>query len=176
MRNMVGLMWVALSLGVGCVGFEGNECQSDDECRSGLYCRGPNQDPACGIPVRTDCGDDSGCFNAVCHAVYDVCSPTGMGSACDFSCTEGRNCDGGFRCNETTGACEAVPCDEGFACPAHQVCDPSRFDAATPVFARHHGCFDVDCSSDTACNDGERCVNGRCQEGIGFCREVEIVP
>jgi hypothetical protein len=81
----------------------------------------------------------------------------------------------GFRCN-ASGACEPVPCDEGFACPAHQKCDPTAAHAAVPVFAGNHGCLNISCGDDSGCPAGKACVNGFCQDGAGTCREAMAVP
>ena len=49
--------------------------------------------------------------------------------------------------------------------------------AMGPVFARSTGCVSIPCEKDTECEDhGGACVNGVCQEGIGHCVEVVLIP
>jgi hypothetical protein len=73
------------------------------------------------------------------------------------------------------GACEAIPCDDGWTCPDHQACDPAVAHAG-PVYARGHGCVAVSCSNDDVCPNQSVCVNGSCQAGEGSCVEPMIVP
>lgn len=151
------------------------DCRSRDECGSGEFCAGPNGGPACGIAPREECSDDQQCINGTCHAIDDSCSFDGIGSACRAACTGDTDCGTGFRCN-ADGACEAVPCDDGFDCPVHQACDPAAIGPTTPVFDRHHGCVNVSCSGDSDCDDGLFCVNEICQTGVGSCQVPMNVP
>lgn len=88
-------------------------------------------------------------------------------------CSGDAVCGAGLRCN--AGACVAVSCGAGFACATREVCDPARITSATPVYNRHHGCFPIPCSSDSACA-GLACVNGVCQDGPGKCVVPVPVP
>ncbi|MCA9686932.1 MAG: hypothetical protein KC457_32500 [Myxococcales bacterium] len=149
-------------------GSEGSACRSSADCNGSLECAGPNDPQACGIPPMMQCGSDADCFDLLCHAVFDVCSPDGIGSECRSPCTEG-SCSEGLRCG-ANGACEAVPCDEGHVCPSHQVCDP----AAVGLLA--HGCVTISCSNDDACPNDGACVNGFCQDEPGSCVEPMQIP
>ncbi|UQA54736.1 Dickkopf N-terminal cysteine-rich domain-containing protein [Polyangium aurulentum] len=165
----------AATLLAACSAGAGDACRSDDECASDLYCAGPNDPNVCGIPPREGCATDADCFGgAVCHVVGDVCSPDGMGSECGPPC-DASNCGSGLRCN-AAGACEPLPCDEGFACPSHQRCDVATAHAGGPVHGRTQGCVNISCANDTDCPTAKACVNGSCHDGPGTCREVSIVP
>lgn len=179
---------VVLLLGVGIAACEGgggggvfgggvgDSCRVNDDCRDDLYCRGPNQPNVCGIPPRELCASDADCpMGAVCHAVLDSCSPDGIGSECLAPCTA-NSCGADFRCN-AEGACEPIPCDEGFTCPDRQKCDSMvAHDPTLPTHARSTGCVNITCSADSECPTGKFCVEGYCQDGRGTCSEVMIVP
>jgi hypothetical protein len=81
----------------------------------------------------------------------------------------------GLRCN-AAGACEPVPCNEGFACPTYEACVPSATNARGPVYAETQGCVVVSCASDAACPAGAVCVDGACQSGPGTCEAPVAVP
>jgi hypothetical protein len=115
-------------------------------------------------------GDCTG--GTLCHAIADPGSPTGVGAACAPPCT---TCGAGFRCS-TRGACEAIPCDEGFACAAYERCDPTTAQGGGAAWTVGHGCLRVACTSDPSCPTGQACVNGSCQEHAGSCRRPEAVP
>jgi len=164
----------AMLVPVGCGG-AGSACSSDDDCSGDNYCKGPNEPQVCGIPARTDCANQSGCPGQACNVGYDTCSATEVGTTCGPPCNNDALCGQGFRCG-SEGACVAVLCDAGFSCPAHQVCDPSRLNPQAPLYEQHHGCFDIPCSDDAGCSAGLACVNGRCQQSGGFCRQAELIP
>ena len=159
----------------GCGGCEGSDCRNSGDCAGSLECSGPSEPQVCGIGPNEQCGDDTSCGpDAVCHARYDVCSPDNVGSECGTPCTDGQ-CGPDFRCS-AAGACEAIPCDEGYACGPHQACDPSIPNGNGPVFQRAHGCVAISCTGDGDCPEQTYCVNGRCQEGLGTCVEVQLIP
>lgn len=176
-KKPLALLVVSL-LGVwvtSCTGGDGDSCITNDDCKSGYYCRGPNQANACGIPPREQCASDTDCpMGTVCHAIVDSCSEDGVGSECLPACM-GNSCGPGFRCN-AGGACEPVPCDEGFTCPTHQKCDSAVAHAAGPMASRTNGCVNITCSDDNACPSGKVCVTGFCQDAEGSCREDIAVP
>jgi hypothetical protein len=159
-----------------CDGGVGDSCRTNEDCGSDLYCFGPNRPNVCGIGGREQCWTDTDCpMGTFCHAVWDGCSPDGIGSECRPPCTA-ANCGTGFRCN-ASGACESVPCDEGFTCPDWQACDAvAAHDASVPVHARTSGCVNILCSADTECPTGKSCVEGYCQNGLGTCAEEMLVP
>jgi len=119
-------------------GGDGDSCRTDDDCSGDLYCAGPNQPNACGIPPRELCASDADCaMGMVCHAVYDPCSADNIGSECNAPCTA-NSCGPDFRCN-AGGACEPIPCDEGFTCPDRQKCDTDGAHRSGPRFTRTGG-------------------------------------
>jgi hypothetical protein len=173
MRVMVGAV-VAFALFAGCSGGVGDSCRNAGDCGSGLYCRGPDDPPRCGIGPQQQCASDTDCFGAVCHAVSDTCSADGIGSACGTSCA-GFTCPDGFTCN-AGGACEPTRCDAGYACAAWQACDPAAAAASGAVYDLTHGCVSIACSHDSGCPAGTVCTNSVCQSGSGSCQDAAPVP
>lgn len=177
------LVTLVVFLGSSCegsglgLGIEGSSCRTDDDCGPDLYCHGPNPGNACGMPPREQCATDTDCgMGVVCHATWDGCSTDSIGSQCNVPCTSDDWCGMGFRCN-AGGACEPLPCDEGTVCPDRQTCDVMlAHDTTLPMFARSTGCRNIDCSDDSVCPSGKSCVQGYCQDGLGSCGELIIVP
>jgi hypothetical protein len=157
-------------------GGDGDACRTDDDCSGDLYCRGPNQPNVCGVPPRELCVTDMDCpMGTLCHSIWDGCSTDAIGSECKPPCTA-DNCGPDFRCN-ANGACEPIPCDEGFSCPERQTCNAMiAHDMTLPMHARSSGCVNIMCSDDQACPAGKVCVTGYCQDGQGSCREDIAVP
>ncbi len=158
-------------------GDDGDSCRNDTDCGTDLYCYGPNLGNVCGMPPREFCATDTDCFmNGVCHAVWDGCSTDSIGSECKPPCIDDMGCGPDYRCN-ASGACEPRACDEGITCPDRQKCDAAiAHDTSLPMHARSSGCVNIDCADDGACPSGKSCVQGYCQDGLGTCREVMIVP
>lgn len=152
----------------------GGGCRDSAGCLKGFYCAGPNDRPVCGVPPRESCDGDTQCPGGRCHSISDSCSPDGVGSECRPPCTV-ASCGAGFRCNPG-GACEPVPCDEGFTCPTYLRCDPAVAHRPEPAHALSTGCVEIPCASDAACPAGTACVNARCQDGSGSCKEDIPVP
>lgn len=171
--SIIGLVFVVMLS--SCEG-EGASCRSHDDCGSDLFCYGPNRPNVCGIPPREQCWKDADCpMGTLCHTVFDHCSPDGIGSECKPPCTV-DSCGPDFRCN-ASGACEPIPCDEGFTCPDRQTCDAMlAHDATLPVHARTSGCVNITCNADGACPTGKFCVEGYCQDELGTCGEEFVVP
>ena len=164
-----------LVLALASCGYEGDSCEAHSDCAGDLYCAGPNDPNVCGIPGMEFCVDDQNCDPSLrCHAVPDPCSPDGVGSECRQPCLQ-DGCFPGFQCN-ANGACEAVPCDEGFTCQSYQTCDPSIPHGDGPMYDRTQGCVSITCQGDGDCPDDNACVNGTCHSGPGTCRRVELVP
>lgn len=156
-------------------GGNGDSCRTSDECNSGFYCRGPNAPHVCGIPPHELCASDADCaMGTFCHAVFDACSQDSLGSECKPACTA-DNCEMGLRCN-AGGACEPIPCDEGFTCPDEQQCDSAVAHAGGPVHTRTSGCVNITCTDDEGCPASKVCVTGTCQDGEGSCMEDIAVP
>ncbi len=164
---------VTIVLTVGCGGGKGDECRANSDCTGDLYCRGPDDPPVCGIGPQQQCSSDAQCFGTVCHATYDTCSQDGIGSRCGPSCVDSP-CETDFRCN-AHGACEPVPCGEGYTCPAYQLCTLASPYGSVPTYDLSHGCLSVACDDDRLCPEGA-CTNGFCQSGPGSCQEVQLVP
>lgn len=177
-RPPIALIVAMVALGAwGCSdGGVGSACQSQGECAGGLGCAGPDDPPVCGIPARRTCTADTCLADERCHAIVDACSANGIGSECGSPCSDERGCGEAFRCDEE-GTCVPRSCTDGFACAAHEVCDPDAVSASAPIYERGHDCQVRACSDDGACADlGLVCVNGRCQTSEGTCVEVVIVP
>jgi hypothetical protein len=176
MRAWLALMVLSMGLGLLLLACgAGGSCRSTDDCFGELECSGPDDGPVCGMPPRQLCATDQDCVESVCHAAFDACSVSGLGSECGPPCTDDAPCGPGLRCG-AGGACEPVPCDEGFTCARHEACDPGSIADDAPVWARHHGCVRVDCASDDDCAAGLACVNGFCQSGAGSCVVPMAVP
>jgi hypothetical protein len=141
-------------------------CQSRDECGGGSLCFGPDE-PFCGAHPLEDCDSDEQCPDGVCHAIFDGCSADGIGSTCGAACTS-ESCGDGFTCTDG-GHCRPTACGDAFMCRASEECDPSSIEAAGPVHAITHGCVAIACTNDDPCSGASRCVNGRCQSGLGHC-------
>jgi hypothetical protein len=148
-------------------------CRTTAECPSELECAGPNEPIVCGVPPREECVTDGDCGGVlVCHSVVDPCSSDGIGSACMPACTVDADCDDGLRCN--AGACEAIPCDQGWSCAAIEMCDPASI--GTEASERNHGCIAMSCTTDLECSSSHACVSSRCQEGLGTCVTPTVAP
>jgi hypothetical protein len=149
---------------------KGGSCHTDADC-SGQLCASPDAPPSCGIPPRMGCASSNDCLaGEVCHSVEDPCSAWGFGSECNPPCGA---CGAGLRCN-SEGACEPVPCDQGFTCAPYEVCTlPAD---AGPVYDHGHGCVAVTCQEDADCPASTSCVNGACQSGPGHCASPQLVP
>lgn len=153
----------------------GDACHQSDECQAGLSCIGANFWLGCGIPPRELCAQDSDCpMGTVCHAIKDSCSHDGWGSECAPPCPM-NSCPPGLRCGPN-GACEPIPCNDGYTCPARQQCDPTLAYPPLPVASRANGCIDIPCVNDTDCPAGKPCVNQICQDGLGHCAEPPPPP
>ena len=158
-----------------CASHAGGSCHSSSDCASGLFCSGPNDGPSCGIPPHMGCALPTDCTGGEqCHVIEDPCSRTGLGSECGPPCTS-ASCNAGLRCN-AQGACEPIPCDQGFACPTHEHCDATVAHATGPVYTRTQGCVRTTCKADADCPPATLCVNAVCQDGAGVCREAVAVP
>lgn len=146
-------------------------CRDSAGCPLDEGCVGPN-DTVCGVPPQEQCASSADCPNGdTCHAMYDSCSPDGVGSMCAPACTPGEVCGDGFVCN-ADGACMPVACDDpAYDCRGSEVCDPGSIDLTGPVHAVTHGCTIVACAGDddTPCPGDSVCVNNYCQDGLGTC-------
>ncbi len=182
---------------IGCVGWAamgcdgdvagGDGCRSSSECASGEGCVAPvrpgDAPPLCGMgcSVSTECASDDDCAGELLCLAYlgPCCGQDGqLSTACKPACADDAVCGEGYRCKAVGRGCEPVPCDEGFACPAHTVCDPAAAEGRAPCEvpglcgSRHeldHGCVRRACASDGGCAAGGVCVEGTCQEGLGTC-------
>lgn len=174
---LLGLVWIPACSDdpKPSTGEAGDACRLGAECQPDLACIGVNESVGCGIPPRELCALDTDCpMGTVCHAIVDSCSSDGLGSLCAPPCPM-TSCESGLRCGPN-GACEPIPCNDGFTCPARQQCDPSLAYPPLPVASRASGCIDIPCVSDNDCPAGKPCVNQTCQDGLGQCREPPPIP
>ncbi|MEO6772846.1 MAG: hypothetical protein ABI467_07470 [Kofleriaceae bacterium] len=156
-------------------GTTGDTCSRSSDCAADLDCAGPNDFTGCGIAPQHQCSASTDCAaGEMCHAIYDACSSSGVGSHCGPACTA-TSCDAGFRCN-ASGACEPVPCDAANPCAAPRVCDASTAAGTGPVFTETDGCVVIACTGDGDCTANEACVNGTCQTGPGSCKRAVAIP
>jgi hypothetical protein len=147
-------------------------CRGQADCASSSdFCYGPNESN-CGIPPREECENDGSCGGTgeLCHSIDDSCSEDGVGSTCGTACDPVTSpCGSGFVC-DATGHCRPPVCGEGgFTCPISERCDPASIDTSGPAHAITDGCVAVHCATDATCPATTRCVNGRCQDGLGTC-------
>ncbi len=152
-------------------GQAGDACSSSSDCASGLGCAGPDDPPVCGIPARRECVAGTCLAGDRCHAIFDPCSPNGIGSECGAPCVGEQSCTADLECVD--GACLPVSCAAGFECAAHEVCQ-----APSEPFSpeQGHGCRTQPCADDSPCQGADlACVNGACQTGPGSCvAEVQV--
>lgn len=153
-------------LGLGACASDVGGCRSQDECGDTESCVPPGAPRACGIPCQVDraCEADSDCDTGqVCEEYVATCCFAGELSArCVPACADDAGCLEGERCDTTSGQCGLVPCDDGYACPAHTTCSSGAAGIAG------HGCVRDACGGDGDCGDGA-CVDGRCYEAAGTC-------
>jgi hypothetical protein len=146
-------------------------CRDQVDCDSSSdQCYGPN-DTNCGIPPHEECDSDPSCGGKgqVCHSIDDSCSDDGVGSACGPRCDLVPSaCETNFTCDES-GHCRPPVCGSGFACAISERCDPASIDTSAPAYSITHGCVADHCATDATCPATTRCVNGRCQDGLGRC-------
>ena len=205
MRRFV---WLGLGLMLGCEGAggtggtdatsdgdgrdtTGGGCRSDNQCGDNHYCRGAvlPDNPVCGIPCRGEktCAQDGDCESGACLEFVGNCCRDGdeTSTSCQPPCTIDSACGKDRRCTADQRACEAIPCDDGFTCPAETRCDrgsaASQARLVDPLFSPvryhelDHGCVRITCATDGDCDAGV-CVSGLCQEVAGICTEIVIVP
>jgi hypothetical protein len=156
-----------LLLTLGACSREGAPCQNALDCGSGMDCVGPDDQGPCGVAPHMECALNTDCSNgATCHSISDSCSTGGIGTECLPPC---GTCESGFQCN-SSGACEAIPCNAGFTCAATQRCDPNA------VTLRSHGCVTLGCTHDSDCGAKLSCVHLVCESGPGACKTPMLVP
>jgi len=158
---------------------DGNLCTQNDICMAGV---------CAGAPV--DCSAlNNACNVGVCNGATGMCqpSPTNEGGACNDSnvCTQNDRCTAGVCsgtavncsalnntcnvgvCNSGTGACEAMPANEGGICNDNNTCTnndvcTSGVCTGTPIA----GCDP--CSVAADCDDGNLCTDDSCHPA-GVC-------
>ncbi len=158
-------------------------CTSDADCDDANACTADTCDPGTGICQNDGSAmDGSGCDDGLYCTTGDVCGSGACGgsprdcSALDGTCTVGT-------CNESAGACEADPANEGGACT-------DDGDACTDDVCQGGSCahpfntspcddgddctFSDTCNSGSctgtsyACDDGLSCTADAC-DGLGGC-------
>lgn len=186
-----------------------NRCHTSDDCRSGpQVCLAPGQTwgpGACPIPPNfmchaiPACTSDKDCTDSpggTCVGyVVQVCprcdsmkcqypppppplctkSPDSCGTgnrcrtdgACEpLPCSEGYSCASGSRCSVGSAradghGCELIPCNSGFTCDENTRC-------TAPTDPGSHGCTTIECNTDGDCDCGF-CVWGSCYSTLGTC-------
>jgi len=143
-------------------------CRTNDDCKSGSdHCLRPGETDACPIPpYMVPCPAPACTSNKDCTTgpggtcvsyVIDYC-PRCDGWQCQYPppppppCTKSPDsCSAGMRCR-SDGACEPVPCGEGYACASDSRCSvgSSRADG--------HGCELIPCGQGFACEENTRCT------------------
>ena len=162
-------------------------CRTSSECsRQDESCRPPLQasayNPLCGIDcqVQVECATNEDCDAAtpLClRYLGDCCYASGTPSfACAAACTDNAQCGEGKRCRADQVGCEPIPCNAGFACPAHTTCHPEVMvgapiclTASCNPLELEHGCVRQTCTSDSDCGGGF-CVDERCFDTLGDCQ------
>ena len=162
------------------------ECRNDADCGANESCvpsvRPALWGPVCGMPcqserqceVDTDCPPDAPrCLDYL----ESCCGFDSLSSRCGPDCPSDTQCPAGWRCRSTGRGCEAIPCGEGYACPAQTVCDSDQgaLDQCAAYetchdFAEAHGCWRLSCSADGDYENGGVCVANTCQETYGSCQ------
>ena len=140
--------------GVACD--DGAVCTTDDQCLNGV---------CLGLSVECTCMADADCANHepnnqcvgswVCNA--GECKPE-PGSV--VTCAASGNPCMPFRCNPTSGACDAVLADFGAACDDGDGCTLSD------------SCFGGLCVGGPSCDDGNPCTEGFCVSGA--CQQASV--
>jgi hypothetical protein len=87
------------------------------------------------------------CNQQIGHVCFTPCAAT--------SCAQDESCG-------SDGHCKAIPCDQGFSCPALTACHPGQGDT--------HGCVRPACQQDQDCGSVNFCVNGGCYDRLGHCQ------
>ena len=174
----------------GCVAIPANEggaCDDGDGCTVGDAC---NAGICSGVAMDCSALDDT-CNTGVCVGTTGVCvaAPANEGGACDDGdgCTVNDACGGGTcagahldcsglddacnigTCDPATGACVALPANEGGACDDGDPCTVDDVCGAGTCAG-----VDKDCSGlDNACNKGTcNALTGACEAAPAYEGEV----
>ncbi len=166
---------------------DGSNCESGDDCVSGICDGGVCAAPACtdgatnGDETDQDCGGPicSGCGpDASCEVDGDCRGGDCSGSICLASCTD--LVTNGDETDQDCGGVDCARCDDGEACVGADdcvsgvctgdVCQPPACDDG----AANGDETDVDCGGPTCddcadglgCSDGGDCASGVCQGGV----------
>ncbi|MDE0882059.1 MAG: hypothetical protein OSB21_05645 [Myxococcota bacterium] len=157
---------------------QNSDCPDDQTCVGGAC-----ELPFTGCQTDRDCSEGAICFDGVCLRTCgnggDVC-PDGLtcvespeGGLCVISCETDRDCPERTECqrvDRNTQICApmeggGVTCGLNGACPEGQQCN-----LETNICEEDGTPQPEDCAGDRDCGDGERCLEGMCQEVDGRCR------
>jgi hypothetical protein len=171
--SMAGASQGGSSAGPACPGVQplpdqpGTTCRSTDDCAPQYSCSAQPLGLVCGacLPSVHECDSDEGCSAEMkcVPAEFDPCLCAGdPGTRCIARCTA-DSCADGERCSD--GACEPVPCTEGYDCDELRVCAPERAGSDA------HGCALRNCNEGYVCETGYACdaESGNCN--AIHCRE-----
>lgn len=180
-------------------------CVSDADCTNGQTCYFDDTPSQCNLGCQgpfDECNGDQPCpEGTVCTgtpAIFHSLCSCGGGTYCAPPCAGNEDCGTGERC-DSDGACRAIPCLEGWECPAAKVCEPGAVGGADVHGCRflrctedgHPGCgvnnvCDPDTPSATGCRPiqcetGADCecgacspVGGECVSQPGFCSSLAV--
>ncbi|MBN2193345.1 MAG: hypothetical protein JW751_11065 [Polyangiaceae bacterium] len=149
-------------------------CRSQADCQASESCRSdpPTGAGLCGacLPTLVECDSDASCgAGSVCVTNPDPCQCRGQGTLCVPACTE-DSCLPTEAC-AADGHCVPRRCEEGFECPADQLCAPDRGD--------EHGCAWAQCDlGERTCPEGFVCDPGSSLTGCRrlLCSEGATCP
>jgi hypothetical protein len=130
-----------------CPGFEAtaDACRVNEDCECGSC----NLGSICGgAGCASECGSDDDCADGWCS--------TGCCSFCVAACPA-NPCAAGLRCDEATGRCNPIPCD-----------DPEGAECATNTRCTDGACQRLTCATNADCDCGT-CAQGRCYDRPGQC-------
>jgi hypothetical protein len=165
---------------VTCVGPDGPECETDEECAEGELC----DEGEC-VPALPDCEADGDCAaGEVCEA--GECVPAPPDCEADGDCAEGEVCEAGEcvpappECENDGDCAEGEICESNECVPAPPECENDG-DCAEGEICESNECVPAppECENDGDCAEGEVCESNECVPGLectedAECGELEI--
>jgi cysteine-rich repeat protein len=187
--------------GMACT--DGNACTLGDKCVAGS-CTGqvPLSCDDSNVCTLDECDPLSGCKHAPAPAECDDGNPCTVADFCEAGTCKGAapaDCDDGNLC--TTDSCDpalgcghvanAVPCDDGDACTAGDLCAQGSCQPGAPIDCDDAnvctadscdaaaGCLKApvpgECDDDNTCTLGDHCADGKCTpENVIQCDDMNV--